>query len=525
VKRARARGLRRAALRLALTIFGLRLVEVGPITETPASCIDFLDRVLLIEDNTVMRSKATVSPILVVICLRLTGVTRKKLSRVHMGFVALVVMSFVLSCSARSTLSTEQENKLLLRDLKQPGLLDETPSVAQEQTPTVAGPMLGHVTAETATVWMFVPAGSKAELSYGMEGDDAKKMVAAFEPIADPAVPAQEAGGMPVIAKLDGLQPETAYGYSIQVGGKSSPLWAGTFRSAAPTGKPGKFRVALTSCMKIDQPQASWFLLLAQQPDLHLAVGDTQYSDTTQPKIQWQHHLRYRREKEFATVLRQIPTYSLWDDHDYGPNNSDGTAKGKENSLHGWKQIWANPAAGTAEVPGAFYEFSRGEVDFFVVDGRYHRSPDKAPDDEKKRMLGDAQFNWLIEGLKSSKAKFKVIASGSTLQESESDGWRIYTFARHRLLDAIKAESISGVMYFSGDVHLSLVRQHHESDRVGYPLIEVISSGIANSKTLSFATIDFDTASKDPSVRVRIIHGDGTVRDDKSWSLSQLGGP
>ena len=33
--------------------------------------------------------------------------------------------------------------------------------------------------------------------------------------------------------------------------------------------------------------------------------------------------------KEFANVLRQVPTYAIWDDHDYGPNNSDGTAKGK----------------------------------------------------------------------------------------------------------------------------------------------------------------------------------------------------
>ena len=48
---------------------------------------------------------------------------------------------------------------------------------------------------------------------------------------------------------------------------------------------------------------------------------------------------------------------------------------------------------------------------------------------------------------------------------------------------------------------------------------------INNSKTLSFATIDFDTEAKDPKVRVRIIHGDGKVHDDKSWSLSQLGGP
>jgi hypothetical protein len=52
--------------------------------------------------------------------------------------------------------------------------------------------------------------------------------------------------------------------------------------------------------------------------------------------------------------------------------------------------------------------------------------------------------------------------------------------------------------------------------------VEVISSGVANSTTLSFATIDFDTLLEDPEMRVRIVYGDGTVRDDRTWKLSQL---
>ena len=107
--------------------------------------------------------------------------------------------------------------------------------------------------------------------------------------------------------------------------------------------------------MKIGQPQASWYLLLAQQPDIHLTVGDTHYADTTDPTVQLKHHVAYRRQKEFATVLRNTPTYAIWDDHDYGPNNSDGTIKGKERSLAGWKQVWANPVLGTPDTPGAFF--------------------------------------------------------------------------------------------------------------------------------------------------------------------------
>lgn len=398
-------------------------------------------------------------------------------------------------------------------------LLSHASECAAEVPDNIVGPLTGHVDAQSASIWMHIPKESKASVTFWQEnqGDARKDATIAFShgSVTHPS-------GQYATALLKDLSADTPYHYEVKINGKGNPAWSGGFQTAPPVGQANAFRMALTSCMKASKPQTSWYLLLAQQPDLHLTVGDTHYADTTDPTKQLEYHLRYRREPFFATVIRNIPTYSIWDDHDYGPNNSDGTAQGKENSLAGWQKMWANPSAGTPEIPGAFFKFTRGEVEFFVVDGRYHRSPDKAPDDDQKRMLGDEQFTWLLEGLKSSKAKFKVIASGSTLDHSKVDGWKIYTFSRHRLFDSIKEHKISGVMYMSGDVHKSLVWEHPESERVGYPLVEVISSGIANSETLSFATIDFDTTLVDPTARVRIVYGDGTVRDDRTWKLSQL---
>ena len=385
----------------------------------------------------------------------------------------------------------------------------------------IAGPLIGAVEPDRVTLWMFAPAESACKYTY--HSDDPGSPKSGKGQMSAVSDPAGEGPGRPFKSVVEGLSSDKLYHFKITVDGKSDPAWSGSFKTAPVKGKPAAFRLALTSCMKIGQPQASWYLLLAQQPDIHLTVGDTHYADTTDPTVQWKHHVNYRRQKEFATVLRNVPTYAIWDDHDYGPNNSDGTATGKERSLAGWKQIWANPTLGTPDTPGAFFKFSHGDVDFFMVDSRYHRSPDKVPDNDKKRMLGDAQFSWLLEGLRRSKARFKVIVSGSTLNHSKSDGWRIYTFSRHRLFDALKKHAISGVMYMSGDIHSSLVWEHHESERVGYPLVEVISSGVANSRTLSFATVDFDTTRQDPTARVRIVYGDGTIRADRTWKLSQLG--
>ena len=387
--------------------------------------------------------------------------------------------------------------------------------------PEIAGPITGDVRANQVTLWMYAPAKSKCTFSYRAESSSKKdsktgKLTALSNQAAK--VP-----GQIFKSTMNGLSPDTRYQYQVSIDGQADPKWKGSFKTAPVEGSPTAFRLAITSCMKIGRPQGSWNILLEEQPDLHLTVGDTHYADTTDPTVQLEHHLTYRREKEFAKVLQQVPTYAIWDDHDYGPNNSDGTAEGKEFSLAGWKQAWPNPPSGTSDTPGAFFKFSRGDVDFFVVDGRYHRSPNELADDDKKRMLGDAQFAWLLEGLKNSKAKFKIIASGSVLHHSKVDGWRIFSFSRHRLFDAIKKHNISGVMYIGGDMHQSLVWEHHESDRVGYPMIEIMSSGITNGKNLSFATIDFDTTVDDPTARVRIVYGRGEkINTDKTWKLSQL---
>jgi alkaline phosphatase D len=385
----------------------------------------------------------------------------------------------------------------------------------------VVGPLVGTTTSTTTTLWLYTPQDLPYELIYKTDTPDAKPARVSFKTIPKPAAKLQ---GQPQKATIQGLRPSTLYSYVLAEDGKTIPDLSGTFKTAPPPAKPAHFRIGLSSCMDIDFSAKAWTIFREQKPDLHLTLGDTHYADSTDPNKQWPRHLAYRSVPEFAAVIRNIPTYAMWDDHDYGPNDSDGTAKGKEQSLESWTHVWANPSSGSAETPGAFFKFSWGEVDFFMVDGRYHRTPNQQPDDENKRMLGDAQFEWLAKGLKQSAAKFKVIASGSTLNHSSKDGWKIFTFSRHRLIDTIRENKITGVLYFAGDIHRSLVWENRESRRLGYPLIEVISSGVGrnNKRPNSFATVDFDTTKVDPTVQVRILLEDGTLEDDQTWALSQL---
>jgi alkaline phosphatase D len=396
-------------------------------------------------------------------------------------------------------------------------------AVAQDRVVLPAeltGPMVGSVTPGEATIWMAADGDPEIVLEYRSTADPAERLQA-VRPKPDPAE------HNAIKARLTGLKPDTRYTYEVSVAGKRDPVWNGQFTTPVADSKSSRFRVAVTSCMEYgDFPvQPSWYLLLAEKPQLQLLLGDNVYANTTDREKLWAMHRVQRRVVGFAAVLRNVPTYAMWDDHDYGPNNSDGTAPGKENSLRAFKELFANPGAGTAETPGAFYRFHWGDVEFFMLDGRYHRSPDEAPNDDRKRMLGDEQMKWLADGLRDSKARFKVLASGSTLMASHDDGWRIYDFDRKRLYQAIMGQKISGVIYLSGDIHRCVLDVRPASETGGYPLYEVTSSGVANSKTEGFAILEFDTTVADPTIRIKIIHGDATTRQDRTLKLSELQTP
>ena len=89
-------------------------------------------------------------------------------------------------------------------------------------------------------------------------------------------------------------------------------------------------------------------------------------------------------------MYRHTPLVYMWDDHDFALNNHDRTNPIKFEALEVFKDYWANPSYGLPEVPGVFFRYSYGAVDFFFVDDRFYRDPNSDPDTPEKTMLGKA---------------------------------------------------------------------------------------------------------------------------------------
>ena len=97
--------------------------------------------------------------------------------------------------------------------------------------------------------------------------------------------------------------------------------------------------------------------------------------------------------------------------------------------------------AAFADTPGVFFRYEYGGVDFFVLDGRYHRDPNGSPDGPGKTMLGAAQLAWLEAGLRASRAPFKLLVSGSGWSMADGpqgDTWAAFRHERDALFDFIR---------------------------------------------------------------------------------------
>lgn len=188
-----------------------------------------------------------------------------------------------------------------------------------------------------------------------------------------------------------------------------------------------------------------------------------------------------RRLPELAAILGASHHLSIWDDHDYAQNDSDRSFALKDASLRTFRLYWANGRYGTPETKGIFGRFSWGDVEFFLLDNRYHRTPNDAPSTADKVMFGKPQMKWLLDSITSSKATFKVIAGGNQLLNPivNYEGWGSCKHERNSFLKAISERGIRGIFFLSGDRHhTELIRIQRKGT---YPLYDYTSSPLLSS--------------------------------------------
>ena len=340
------------------------------------------------------------------------------------------------------------------------------------------GPMIGAPGPDHFTVWVRATGAFEVVLEYAVD-QDFRTVLTGGRAVASAD------DDCCVVLRAEGLQPDTDYWYRLRFAGELDRYQPLPYRTRTAPAGPADFRVAFGSCCRIqlDADQPIWNAVRGLEPDLFIWLGDNIYGDSDDPAILADFYGRQRLVERLEPLLRSTPQLATWDDHDFGYNDSDGTSPYKGSALKVFRNFWANPSYGEPDNPGVYFKQSYGGVDFFILDGRYHRDVTTRTDDAAKTMLGAAQKAWLKRELKASRAPFKILAAGggwsSAENEDGGDSWGVFLTERNEIFDFIRDESIGGVVCISGDSHMGELNCIPWSQRGGYDIYDFCSSPLA----------------------------------------------
>jgi alkaline phosphatase D len=356
-------------------------------------------------------------------------------------------------------------------------------------SPAAAGLVVMHGPAEltSATLWIQTETPATVVVVWRPEGETADRRVEVVAAMASDNV---------VVARLTGLRPGATADYRVEAG---ADRLSGTIRAQPYWSRPVAARevtIAVGSCFFLADPDRVWpggdygggygifDAIAAANPDMMLWLGDNLYLQQPDYYDPASMAARYRRQRSFPPLQKLLTATShlaIWDDHDYGPNDSDASYVLKGETLKLFQRYWPNPASGLPDVPGTFGSARFGDVLFFLLDDRYYRSPNRWPDGPDKTMFGGRQLEWLKQALVSApRSAIKIVAGGSQFwnRETRFEGWHDFATERAAFADWLLRERIEGLVFLSGDRHFGELLK---IPRAGaYPLHEFTSSPLTS---------------------------------------------
>jgi alkaline phosphatase D len=306
------------------------------------------------------------------------------------------------------------------------------------------------------------------------------------------------------------LQPDTFYWYRFSMNDEVSPV--GRARTM-PTSGGDQLRFVFGTCQEKEAGYyAAWRHAAADTPDVVIFLGDYIYEGAGNPDGERPTSLAgadnlqayrdrygsYKMDTDLQAAHAIAPWMITWDDHevanDYSGDIPDEESQATNGDFRARKaqayQAWyEHMPVRLAPPEGSDYRIYRsfrfGDLaEIFVLDGRQYRQPKPCLDgdnagtsilkgmvamcaegeDEARSLLGDEQEAWLIDGLTSSTAQWKILANdvfmfginvtvGTLPPTVLTDTWDGFPEARRRLMGAVRDNNVDNVVVLTGDFH------------------------------------------------------------------------
>ena len=428
----------------------------------------------------------------------------------------------------------------------------------------VSGPMLGYRAHREVFVWLETRDADEVVLEYWLKEDPGSTERITYHDVPHHPAKGQIHHFVPGLLKMG-----ATYDYRILIDGDEAELAAPATFTTQDIWEwrkpPPDFEFLVGSCSYVNDPEydrpgegygktTRTFELMGESgADFMIWTGDNWYwreSDYRSVSGMWYRPSHDRSIPEMQKFLGSMHHYATWDDHDYGPNDSNWSFEYKDLALDIFKAYWGNHTYGEADNPGVYSKFYWGDAAFFLMDNHYYRDAagvdqEKNPD---KTQWGRRQMEWLKQSLLAAKElehfRFLFIATGNQMLQTAPFGepHELYRREREELMEFIVENEITGVVFLTGDVHHSALYRRQIGDSSQW-VYEITSSPLSSGSwdaakshkandphviagtligTQNFVKVSITGKGSKRAIRVVCIDKEGTTRFDHTIPGAEL---
>ena len=347
------------------------------------------------------------------------------------------------------------------------------------------GVQVGDATPTGARVHLRTHSGP-VSLEVAEAQGEAWEVVQSFDDLTTTALPvAAEPAGMAVVVDLTALLPDTAYSVVFRDGDARSVV--ARFRTALAEDGLRRVVFGATSCFGGNEPWPSLTAAAEEQLDFFCLLGDTVYADgsvdAADYRVHWDAALSTQGLIDVSGSTSLVVT---WDDHEVDNNwtlESVGETRFQVARACFTEALPRREGTGGS---GVWRRLQWGQtLDVFVLDGRAER------DAARGEYLSPEQYTWLVDGVRGSSARFKIILNSVPITDLNAlfsnlgaeDRWEGYPEQRAQLLEDLAG--VAGVLWVTGDVHFGQVGYVDPEGGVAESVVEVLTGPVGSFQNVA----------------------------------------
>lgn len=282
-------------------------------------------------------------------------------------------------------------------------------------------------------------------------------------------------------AYLDSLSPNTQYYYRLEINDTIDAFegYSGTFTT--PADSAFSYKIAFGSCMVTGSNSSIFKQIASENPLLFISTGDLHYENINSNCASnfKQAYYRVFSSPAQSELYRSTAFAYMWDDHDYGNNNSDASAICKEEAIAAYREFIPHyPLAFREDDSPISQSFSLGRVRFLMTDLRSQKVQPEYDGCERIRVGtnfgSEAHLTWFQDQLLTAKDSGQVVVwlsgipyinheGGPNYECDEDDDWGGFPEERQAIANFVKEHQIP-ISIICGDAHMVAVDDGSNSD-------------------------------------------------------------